>query len=230
MKICNFKLAILMYAISGLGLIYYLVSSFASLFVPPLLRVVLLVAICLCAYLGSIKLSKTSKSPQKIMKATFWGFFVLYIYFLVTLVCFDSYFGRVGIDGLSTWNAQTLSSYLQTHLNLIPFKTITKFVVAPFVDSNITSKQIITNILGNLVAFSPFAFFLPLLFKRLKKFGNFLLAMIAIVTVVELSQFALLTGYCEIDDLILNVGGASILFWILRIDKIKRLVDRLVGF
>ena len=54
--------------------------------------------------------------------------------------------------------------------------------------------------------------------------------MIAIVTVVELSQFALLTGYCEIDDLILNVGGAAILFWILRIDKIKRLVDRLVGF
>ncbi len=227
MKANNFKFAILLYVFSGIGLVYYLFSSFSGLLVlAPILRMMLLVVLCICAYFGSVNISKTSKTPQKIMKATFCAFFLLYLWFLITLVCFDSYFGRVGFDRLSKWNLQSLKDYFKNSFNIIPFKTILRFVLAPFNNSDISAKAIITNLLGNLAAFSPFAFFLPLLFKKLNKFGNFVMAMIAIVTVVELLQFALLTGCCDIDDLILNVGGAVILFLLLKINTIDNFVKR----
>ena len=229
MNHCSLKMPIFSYSIAGLGLLYYFVSDFTGILsLPPLFRMLLLVFVCFCAYLGSVSLCKTAKNPQKIMKTTFWGFFVLYIWFLITLVCFDDYFSRVGFDRLSSWNAKAFADYLQTRLNLVPFKTIGLFVKAIFIESEITARQIITNLLGNLAAFAPFAFFLPLLFDKFKRFGWFLLVMIGIVTTVELMQFALLTGYCEVDDLILNVGGAAILYWILRIKMVKAVVDKLV--
>lgn len=220
----------ILYGLSLISLGAYLFLSFSAFFVlPPFARLALLGVTCICTYFGSLILSKHSAEPQKIMRTTFWFFFGLYLMLLVTLVCFDSYFGRVGFDLLSKWNSQALATYFKESFNITPFKTILNFVLAPFNGSNISARAIITNIFGNLAAFSPFAFFLPLLFKRLKKFSNFLMAMIAIVTVVELLQFALLTGCCDIDDLILNVGGAAILFGILKIKKVKALVDRFVG-
>jgi len=221
---------IALYGLSVIGLVAYLFLSFCGAFVlPPFARLALLGVICVAAYFGSRIMAKKSSEPQRFMRLTFWYFFGLYLLLLVTLVCFDSYFGRVGLGHVTKWSPQALTIYLEKSFNLIPFKTILKFVLAPFTDSDISARAIITNILGNLAAFSPFAFFLPLLFDRLKKFGKFLLTMIGIVTLVELLQFALLTGCCDIDDLILNVGGAAILFWVLRIDKVKRLVDRFVG-
>ena len=82
----------------------------------------------------------------------------------------------------------------------------------------------IYNILGNAVALMPFAFFLPILLKKQKKFKNFLVTMICIVIGIELLQFITMSGCCDIDDVILNVVGAVVMFGILRIKSINQLI------
>lgn len=58
----------------------------------------------------------------------------------------------------------------------------------------------------------PFAFFLPLLFKKQNNFKTFLLTMICIVIGIELLQFITMSGSCDIDDVILNVSGSLIMY------------------
>ena len=84
--------------------------------------------------------------------------------------------------------------------------------------------------MGNLAAFAPFAFFLPVLFNKMRSFKNFLIAMIIIVLTAEISQMILLTGAADIDDLILNVLGATVAFGLLKtkyIDKIIKAITHI---
>ena len=68
------------------------------------------------------------------------------------------------------------------------------------------------NILGNLAAFMPCAIFMPVIFKKMRKFRYFLLAVTGIVILAETIQFLTMVGQADIDDVILNVTGASILY------------------
>ena len=70
----------------------------------------------------------------------------------------------------------------------------------------------------------PFAFFLPILLKKQKKFKNFLVTMLCIVIGIELLQFITMSGCCDIDDVILNVVGALVMFGILQIKSINQLI------
>ncbi|MPN11460.1 hypothetical protein SDC9_158761 [bioreactor metagenome] len=87
--------------------------------------------------------------------------------------------------------------------------------------------SVVINIVGNIIAFTPFAFFLPLFFKKLRSFSRFLLAMICIVSTVELLQFVLLAGSCDIDDVILNVGGSCMAYGILHIGFFSRIIEKI---
>ena len=73
----------------------------------------------------------------------------------------------------------------------------------------------------------PFAFFLPLLFKKQNNFKTFLLTMICIVTGIELLQFITMSGSCDIDDVILNVSGSLIMYEILHIKSINELLKNI---
>ena len=81
--------------------------------------------------------------------------------------------------------------------------------------------------MGNIIACMPFAFFLPLLFKKQNNLKVFTLTMILIVLIIELLQFITLSGSFDIDDLILNVLGAVILFLILKIKRINQLIHKI---
>ena len=88
--------------------------------------------------------------------------------------------------------------------------------------------QITTNLIGNLVALTPMALFLPMFIGKCKKFKYFLLTTTLIVISIELLQFALVTGACDIDDLILNISGACIAYFILKTKPITKLVNKLI--
>ena len=83
------------------------------------------------------------------------------------------------------------------------------------------------NLLGNIVACMPFAFFLPLLFKKQNNLKRFALTMIIIVLTIELLQFVTLSGSCDIDDIILNVSGAIIMYAILKIKSVNNLIKNI---
>jgi VanZ like family. len=64
------------------------------------------------------------------------------------------------------------------------------------------------NIVGNILAFSPFGFFLPLLNKSYRKFYVIAFLSILFSLIIETSQFLLKVGVFDVDDILMNsVGG-----------------------
>lgn len=130
--------------------------------------------------------------------------FIFYISILLYLTLFKNYLGR------------EVGNY---DINLIPFKnmiTITK----EFIIGKLSLRFFIRNIFGNIIAFTPFAYFLKTIFK-IKDMKTFTLIMILIISFIEIMQYILQIGYCDIDDLILNLLGACTFFTIINIKKHK---------
>lgn len=100
---------------------------------------------------------------------------------------------------------------LKQHLNLIPLRTILHYLWI-FRHSRLPHilRYAVINFYGNILLFMPLGLFPPLLDKRFQKFWKTVLFSAVVMAVVELLQMLLLVGTCDVDDLILNVVGASI--------------------
>lgn len=101
--------------------------------------------------------------------------------------------------------------YMHAHVNLRPFHTIrlfTRLLVPPVREYLV--RIALRNLLGNIYLFIPLGVFLPVLFPPLRKFFRTFLSVTVIIAIIELCQLVLMVGSCDIDDLILNVLGASI--------------------
>ena len=83
---------------------------------------------------------------------------------------------------------------------------------------------------GNLFALMPYGMFIPLMFNKINKYYKFLIMMIILVIVIELLQFITLSGSCDIDDLILNVMGASIIYFICKIKGVRKIINKIFLF
>ena len=92
----------------------------------------------------------------------------------------------------------------------------------------INTKAFIANIIGNICAFMPCGLFLPLIFKKMNNYYRFLLDMIFMVIIIELLQFVTMSGSCDIDDLILNVLGASIVYFIVKIKFVNKYIRKVL--
>lgn len=108
--------------------------------------------------------------------------------------------------------------YLRTHLNLVPLRTIRRFsrLLIPPVRPYLV-RIALHNLLGNILLFIPFGYFLPDLFPGLRRFFLTALAVTVTITTVELLQLLLTVGTCDIDDLLLNVTGASLGYGLYRL-------------
>ena len=222
--------AIVLYLIAVLCFALYMFTELNQRIVMPLItRLILLGAMCVFTYFGSLLFSKTTtkQTAYKIMKTTFFIFFVLYVFLLITLILFDKYFGRVGFSRVNLWQSDTITYYIKNSLNIIPFKTIYEYFYGAFISSDIAVTTTITNIFGNIVAFVPFAFFLPILFDKYTSFEKFIITMLIMVIFIEILQFVLLTGSCDIDDVILNVLGACIAYKVFNAKIIKNFITKI---
>ena len=52
---------------------------------------------------------------------------------------------------------------------------------------------------------------------------------VQIVSIIELTQFITLTGTFDIDDYILNISGAYLMFKLLKKDKINKFIIKRIG-
>lgn len=67
---------------------------------------------------------------------------------------------------------------------------------------------IIKNVIGNLLLFVPFGFFLPLINKRLRRWWQLIFASFLTSLLIELCQYHYAERIFDVDDLLLNtVGG-----------------------
>ena len=205
-----------LYIFSALLILAEVVWSFFS--ISPFERIGITLFASVALYIGAAaEISFKGKSiEKKVMHRTFYILFAYFLLLFLALVFLDSYFGDSRAD----------ISKIGKEMNLIPFKTSASLIYGTSKGWVAPEKPLI-NIVGNLVICMPFALFLPLLFKRQRKFLSFLTLIFAVVLIVELIQFASARGVFDIDDLILNVGGAAIAFGILHIKPLRKIVQKI---
>lgn len=84
--------------------------------------------------------------------------------------------------------------------NFIPFKEITRY--------ELFSSYFIHNIVGNILMFIPFGYFVSTILKSKKPWAVIIVSIITSLT-IEITQF-LIGRTFDIDDIILNLGGCII--------------------
>ncbi len=131
-------------------------------------------------------------------------YFVLFI--LVTMF--------INRPNVSLFNIDYLTHYLED-VNLMPMKTIVNlFMVNPQIN------DILINIGGNLLALMPLTFLLVVKDIRFKSYKRQFVILFLTVFMIEIMQFLLGTGQFDVDDFILNIGGALVFLWVLNKWKI----------
>lgn len=201
-------------------LVYILLELIPTINQSEITRIFLLCGSCLFMYIGGYKLSKAINNNRP-MKVNLFIFFIIYLVLLITLTLFDPIWGRHGINNIIDTNS--FKYYIDHALNLVPFKTISLYIKNLSYNA-LTTKNIVYNLIGNFVCMMPLALFLPLLFKCERKFFRFCETVLCITISVELIQFITTSGTCDIDDVILNAGGAILFFGILNIPIIKKAI------
>jgi glycopeptide antibiotics resistance protein len=95
------------------------------------------------------------------------------------------------------------------YLNVVPLKNKLDFFLYHSNVSVPERQQFYIDLVGNIMLFIPFAFFLCLIF-RLNGLRNCVLICMITSISIELIQFLLSIGVADIDDVILNTTGAAI--------------------
>ena len=100
-------------------------------------------------------------------------------------------------------------------INLVPFRTIygSVYIIVHRTNPYLIPHEIIS-LLGNFALFMPFGYFIPRLFGRYRVFVKFILLTFAVLLSIEILQVLTLRGSFDVDDILLNLAGAVIGFFI----------------
>lgn len=119
-----------------------------------------------------------------------WIMFYIYILLLSYFLFFSEHYGR---------------DLVTEQYNLQLFKEIKRFIKYR---EHIGFEGFVVNIFGNVFAFAPYGFLLPLLNNRYRKFYIIAFLSILFSLLVETSQLILKVGVFDVDDILMNsVGG-----------------------
>ncbi|NLZ80619.1 MAG: VanZ family protein [Clostridiales bacterium] len=139
------------------------------------------------------------KNTQKVIRILFYMY--ISVLFVLVIIKFRGSFYQLEITrNRILWNReQGFWNY-----NIKPFRTISPYL------KNITDSYAYMNILGNIVPFIPFGFFVPMvLFKKVRFLKTILLSFLCVL-LFEIFQFISMLGFFDIDDVILNTLGCMV--------------------
>lgn len=102
-------------------------------------------------------------------------------------------------------------------LNLVPFKTIKEMISLLDSPYKFNIPFALKNLYGNIFLFSPIGIFLPAIWKKQNDLPIFCLTTAAGIIVAEAVQYFTCLGMGDIDDLILNMTGAIIGFFVFKL-------------
>lgn len=203
-------------------ILFFCIKGTSNFSLSTFARISFILMSCALIYVGGLILTKKLNFSKKILNINLILYFIIYTITICSLTLFDELYGRQGLI-IIDWDRDLLNMYTKNSFNIIPFSTINLYIRG-YINGIVSFKNFSVNIIGNFFAFMPYGIFLPLIFKKFKKYYNFLLAMIIIVVIIELLQFVTMSGSCDIDDLILNVFGASIIYLIFRFKFINNFI------
>ena len=138
-----------------------------------------------------------------------WVLFLLYLALLSNLMFFSEDFGRP--------NPNRGYAY-----NLAPFKEIMRFITYY---ETLGMKAVVVNLAGNVIAFMPFGFFMPVVSRRSRGPVRIIFLGFGFSLMLETIQLVFKVGSYDVDDLILNTLGAAIGFFCYR--RVQRFRVRL---
>lgn len=172
-----------------------------------------------------IKNRKSNSDKKENRKKTVNVIFIIYTILILSLLLIDGQYRRFGFE-----NTIKLFSkeHFELYSNFIPFATIYDFIKR-ITDGTINTSIVVTNIIGNIIAFAPYGILIPMINKeKFDNIKNFTLLMIGIVFSVECIQFITRQGTFDIDDIILNVFGAVSMFFIMKIKVVRKIVENVL--
>lgn len=135
------------------------------------------------------------KETKSIIKTGGIILFLLYVMLLVYLLFFSEAYGRVG---------QAERGY---RYNLVPFVEIGRFWNHR---EQLGMNAVYVNIVGNVLAFVPYGFILPIITGRMRSGFLIVLSGFGLSLTVEIIQLVTKVGCFDVDDLILNTIGAAL--------------------
>ena len=121
--------------------------------------------------------------------------FVLYIVFVFYFLLVSEVYGRTG-------------EMIGYHYNLVLFKEIKRFWNYR---EQLGMFATVSNLLGNILIFVPFGFFMPMASKR-RSFWTTATYSLLLSMIVETSQLFTRVGSFDVDDLLLNTIGGMLGF------------------
>lgn len=155
----------------------------------------------------------------KVMKVSSIIIFVFYDILLI----YELFLNERHFRAIST---MSVTEYARRNTNFIPFKTIGQYIQSS-VNGSINKSIITENLLGNILAFAPMGILLPYIFQSLRNFKKFIFVMIIILISVEIGQLITRTGSCDIDDVILNLSGAILFFWLWSLNLTQKILGKM---
>ena len=138
--------------------------------------------------------------------------FVLYIILLAYFLFFSERYGRTIISD-------------DYRYNLVLFKEVRRFILYR---REVGFESFIVNIFGNVLAFAPFGFVLPIISTANRKLLNITLLSLEFSLTIELIQLIFKVGIFDVDDILMNtlggiLGGICFLICHKLIKSIKKL-------
>ena len=106
------------------------------------------------------------------------------------------------------------TGYDTSHVNLVLFKEINRFWTYRHL---LSTEAVVTNLFGNIFAFSPFGFMIPIVINKKKAFFRAVFATSFFSLVIETSQLIMKVGVFDVDDLLMNTVGGLIGYMIYRV-------------
>lgn len=133
--------------------------------------------------------SRTKRYIVLASKILFW----IYLLVLLYLLFFSEYYGRT-------------AGVTEYRYNLKLFREIRRFWVYR---EKLGMAAVLTNLVGNVVCFMPFGFFLPNMYPVFRKHPIFVVLLGFFLTcAVEITQLVTHVGAFDVDDIFLNTCGA----------------------
>lgn len=151
----------------------------------------------------SMVVNKNRVTKERKMQNGRWKVFAILLFLIYFAVLFYFLF-------FSEEMGRTYSERMYRY-NLIPFLEMKRFIEYRKV---LGTEAVVLNIVGNVVAFMPFGFFLPIFSSRCRYFLNTSFYTFELSLLVELLQLVTKVGSFDVDDLILNTLGGVLGFWI----------------
>lgn len=154
------------------------------------------------------------------MKKIIKLFFIIsaFLYFIILIYIL---FARK----INYWEDLSMIDYIKYSSNIIPFKTISKYIKYIF-NGNINTDISVKNLVVNFIIFLPMGIYIPYFIRKINKYTYYIITIFIIILTLEITQVISRKGSFDIDDIILNLTGAIIGFRIYKMKIIQNYLNK----